>query len=165
MAKARGRRLTPRHAERRKPGNQSHCIDAMPEPSTVCYAISSGSYSDYKINAVFSSKEKAEAKLNFFADGKIEEFPFDPEMAEAPAGMLPFACYSHKWDSATCEYVPCLRAFSVDYDSVVRAGNKVSAWVGTASITYVWAKDRDHAIKIAAERFAHHDAIKAGIAC
>jgi hypothetical protein len=53
----------------------------MPEPSTVCYAISSGSYSDYKIDAVFSSKEKAEAKLNLFADGKIEEFPFDPEMA------------------------------------------------------------------------------------
>jgi hypothetical protein len=130
----------------------------MPEPSTVCYAISSGSYSDYKINAVFSSKEKAEAKLNLFADGKIEEFPFDPEMAEAPAGMLPFACYSHKWDSATCEYVPCLRAFSVDYDSVVRAGNKVSAWGGHIT-TYVWAKDRDHAIKIGAERFAQHDAI------
>ena len=131
----------------------------MPEPSTVCYAISSSSYSDYKINAVFSSKEKAKAKLSLFADGKIEEFSFDPEMAEAPAGMLPFACYSHKWDSATCEYVPCLRAFSVDYDSVVRAGNKVSAWVGPAIITYAWAKDRDHAIKIAAERFTQHDAI------
>ena len=137
----------------------------MPEPSTVCYAISSGSYSDYKINAVFSSKEKAEAKLSLFADGKIEEFPFDPEMAEAPAGMLPFACYNYKWDSAICGWVPCLQAFSVDYDSVVRAGNKVSAWVGTAITTYVWAKDRDHAIKIAAERFAQHDAIKAGIAC
>jgi hypothetical protein len=104
---------------------------------TVCYAISSGSYSDYKINAVFSSKEKAEAKLNLFADGKIEEFPFDPEMAEAPAGMLPFACYSHKWDSATGEYVPCLEAFLVDYDSVVRAGNKVSAWAAQpCSLTY-----------------------------
>ena len=131
----------------------------MSEPSTVCYAISSGSYSDYKINAVFSSKEKAEAKLNLFADGEIEEFPFDPEMAEAPAGMSPFACYNYKWDSAICEWVPCLQAFSIDYDSVVRAGNKVSAWVGAASITYVWAKDKDHAIKIAAERFTQHDAI------
>jgi hypothetical protein len=28
--------------EGRKPGNLSHCIDTMPEPSTVCYAISSG---------------------------------------------------------------------------------------------------------------------------
>jgi hypothetical protein len=130
----------------------------MPEPSTVCYAISSGSYSDYRVHAVFSSKEKAEAKLNLFADGEIEEFPFDPEMAEAPAGMLPFACYSHKWDSAICEWVPCLQAFSADYDSVVCAGNKVSAWGGHIT-TYVWAKDRDHAIKIAAERFAQHDAI------
>ena len=78
----------------------------MPEPSTVCYAISSGSYSDYRVHAVFSSKEKAEAKLNLFADGEIEEFPFDPEMAEAPAGMSPFACYNYKWDPATREYVP-----------------------------------------------------------
>jgi hypothetical protein len=140
----------------------------MPEPSTVCYAISSGSYSDYKINAVFSSKEKAEAKLSLFADGKIEEFPFDPETAEAPARMLPFICDSHKWDLAAGEYVPCLEAFLVDYGPVVRAGNKVSARTtsgSTTMFTYVWAKDKDHAIKIAAERFAHHDAIKAGIAC
>ena len=137
----------------------------MPEPSTVCYAISSGSYSDYKINAVFSSKEKAEAKLSLFADGRIEEFPFDPEIAEAPAGMSPFVCYSHKWDSAAGEYVPCLGAFLVDYDVVVRAGNKVSPWGSTTMSTYTWAKDKDHAIKIAAERFAHHEAIKAGIAC
>jgi hypothetical protein len=140
----------------------------MPEPSTVCYAISSGSYSDYKINAVFSSKEKAEAKLSLFADGKIEEFPFDPKMAEASAGMLPFVCDSHKWDLAAGEYVPCLEAFLVDYGPVVRAGNKVSARTTSGStimFTYVWAKDKDHAIKIAAERFAHHDAIKAGIAC
>jgi hypothetical protein len=145
----------------------------MPEPLTVCYAISSGWYSDYKINAVFSSKEKAKAKLSLFADGRIEEFHFDPEMAEAPAGMLPFVCDSHKWDSAAGEYVPCLEAFLldyglVDYSNVVRAGNKVSARTTSGStimFTYVWAKDKDHAIKIAAERFAHHDAIKAGIAC
>ena len=140
----------------------------MPEPSTVCYAISSGSYSDYKINAVFSSKEKAEAKLSLFADGEIEEFPFDPEMAEAPAGMLPFVCYSHKWDLAAGEYVPCLEAFLVDYGPVVRQGNKISTQTtdgSTTMLTYIWAKGKDHAIKIAAERFAHHDAIKAGIAC
>jgi hypothetical protein len=137
----------------------------MPEPSTVCYAISSGWYSHYKINAVFSSKEKAEAKLSLFADGKIEEFPFDPETAEAPARMLPFICYSHKWDLAAGEFVPCLDVFFTDYDNVVRAGNEVSAWGSTTMFTYVWAKDKDHAIKIAAERFAHHDAIKAGIAC
>jgi hypothetical protein len=137
----------------------------MPEPLTVCYAISSGWYSDYKINAVFSSKEKAEAKLSLFADGRIEEFPFDPEMAEASAGMLPFVCYSHKWDLAAGEYVPCPDVFFTDYDNVVRAGNKVSASGSTTMLTYIWAKDKDHAIKIAAERFAHHDAIKAGIAC
>jgi hypothetical protein len=138
----------------------------MPEPSTVCYAISSGEYSDYQINAVFSSKEKAEAKLSLFADGKIEEFSFDPEMAEAPAGMLPFVCYSHKWKAG--EYVPCLEAFLVDYGFVVYQGNKISTQTtsgSTTMLTYMWAKDKDHAIKIAAERFAHHDAIKAGIAC
>lgn len=137
----------------------------MAEPSTFCYAISSGSYSDYKVRAVFSSKEKAEAKLNLFADGSIEEFPFDLEIAETPAGMSPFVCYSHKWDSAAGEYVLCLQVCPTDYDNVVRAGNKVSAYGIIGITTHVWAKDKDHAIKIAAERFAYHDAIKAGIAC
>ena len=64
--------------------------------------------------------------------------------------------------------MPCLEAFLVDYGPVVRQGNKISTlttYGGYSILTYVWAKDKDHAIKIAAERFAHHDAIKAGIAC
>ena len=143
----------------------------MPEPSTVCYAISSGEYSDYKINAVFSSREKAEAKLSLFEDSRIQEFPFDPEIAEAPAGMSPFVCYSHKFLCgpglhSLGEYRPGIYACQTDWQEVVRRGDEVFPFATPpGASTHVWAKDESHAIKIAAERFAHHDAIKAGIAC
>jgi hypothetical protein len=49
------------------------------------WAVSEGSYSDYRVKAVFSSKEKAEAFLDaykrrrFTDDPDIEEFEFDPD--------------------------------------------------------------------------------------
>lgn len=45
------------------------------------YAVSSGSYSDYGIDAIFSTKEKAEEFMQFIKNddyNKIEEYEIDP---------------------------------------------------------------------------------------
>lgn len=51
----------------------------------VIYAVSSGSYSDYHICGVFSTKEKAEAFMAAVEDSdynEIEEYELDPSAAE-----------------------------------------------------------------------------------
>ena len=138
----------------------------MTSPKKVCYAIFNGEYEDRRTHAVFSTREKAEAKLHLFEEGRIEEFPLDPEIAEAPAGMSPFICYSHEIvvKRGNSEYQPKVNAHATDWQDVVRYGSEVLAGYYSDAL-YVWAKGENHAIKIAAERFAHHDAIKAGVTC
>ena len=131
----------------------------MTTTKKACYAISSGEYSDYHVVAVFSSKEKAEANLYLFPEGEIEEFPLDPEMPEASAGMLPFLCCSHYWDRKARQVVPGIHAHMSDHEEVVRNGQQVYTLNSTELSTYTWANEEEHAIKIAAERFARHQAI------
>ena len=138
----------------------------MTATDKVCYAISAGFYDDYRVVAVFSSKEKANAVLHLFSEASIEEFPLDPELPEASAGRLPFVCYSHLPDPKTRQLVPSICAYSRNHEDVFGDNQQVHrSTAGPQIYTYVWAKDKDHAIKIAAERFAHYQAIQAGIAC
>jgi hypothetical protein len=49
------------------------------------YAVSSGSYSDYRVVAIFSTQEKAEVYKATFPDSDLnetEEYPLDPPLAE-----------------------------------------------------------------------------------
>jgi hypothetical protein len=147
----------------------------MTATDKVCYAISTGEYSDYRVVAVFSSKKKAEAILHLFPGASIEGFPLDPELPEASAGRLPFLCCSHHWDRKARQVVPGTYAHANNHEDVMSNGQQVYCSGSMVNLTssakhaelstYVWAKDENHAIKIAAERFAHYQAIQAGIAC
>lgn len=49
------------------------------------FAVSSGSYSDYRVNAIFSSKELAQEYMNAVKDSdynEIEEYTLDPPTAD-----------------------------------------------------------------------------------
>jgi len=46
------------------------------------YIVTSGSYSDYSIDAVFSTQAPAEKFANFYGDGRVEEHDLDPEVPE-----------------------------------------------------------------------------------
>ena len=119
---------------------------------STCWAITEGEYSDYRILAVFSSEQAAREQLAAWGGDEVEELPFDDFIPKPPAGMNPYVVC--RWDGkldANLTYAKHLRNY------------------GTTDVfkgcrTYLWAKDTSHAIKIAAERFAKYDAIKAGIA-
>jgi len=133
----------------------------MTATDKVCYAISAGFYDDYRVVAVFSSKEKANAVLHLFSEASIEEFPLDPELPEASAGRLPFVCYSHQWDRKSRQVVPGVFARPRSPEDVFSHNQQVHrhSMANPELYTYEWAKDENHAIKIAAERFAHYQAI------
>jgi hypothetical protein len=129
----------------------------------TCYAITEGEYSDYKVLAVFSTKELAERELPKYGTARypatVKEFPFDPEVPAPPAGMAGFYCST---------------GISGDVFAVARTPQEMaeSKNVGAVKLAFVdksyavllWARDEDHAIKIAAEKFARQKAIDAGIA-
>lgn len=130
---------------------------------TVCYAIASGEYSDYRVCAIFTTKEKAEAELHKYgSEAFVEAFPLDPVTPEWPIGFDLFGCFNYssglidayKVDLSFLDVTLELSDFQVQRIPPDLTRYKV----------YVIAKDKEHAVKIAAEKFAKADAIQAGIA-
>lgn len=108
------------------------------------YLVTTGEYSDYRVHSVYSTKEKAERVANVLL-GHVSERTLD-EGPGFPRGMLYYEV-------------------AVDRQGTVRECNLVSAdfvsdtlWEPAGDgecVQYnVWAKNDDHAIKIAAERNA-----------
>lgn len=113
----------------------------------VIWAVSSGEYSDYRVNAVFSTKEKAEAYAARFNklvrhrsdEYGVEEYPLDPEMPE--------------------EGLSCWLVFieaNGDIKRVDESGYSFDSTIcrihGGGWSVRCFARDREHAIKIAGER-------------
>jgi hypothetical protein len=134
----------------------------------TCYAITEGEYSDYKVLAVFSTKELAERELPKYGTAQcpaeIEEFPFDPEVPAPPAGMAGFYCgtdfHGSVFANAKTPHEMAKMAKNGNIGDVRPAGLREKEYCVT-----LWARNEEHAIKIAAERFARQKAIDAGIAC
>ncbi len=110
------------------------------------YMVTDGSYSDYRVLGIYSTKAKAEkAKVLFNADNEIDTIDLDV-VPKTPRGMLRWVVtMGHNGDTGgarreTCEY------------NYVRASLYVP-WGGANAImqAYVWAKDEEHAVKVANE--------------
>ena len=124
----------------------------MDKPKKV-YVITKGVYSDYHICAVTSNKKTAEIlrktySENSWDDAKIEEWDLngDPEeiriMFRVVFGNIETTCEFDEYENREAIYCP----------------------KGSGVITvYVRAKDKESAIKIAAERKAEYLARKEGI--
>ena len=133
---------------------------------SICYAISTGEYSDYQVCAIFLTREKAEAALDAYGvDAKIEEFRLDPVIPERSAGRRLYHCckrsvsgqvYAFSYNLSDLSFY---NSFKLDYASYFEPHPR-----GESFRVYVFARDREHAVKIAAEKFAKADAIQAGIA-
>jgi hypothetical protein len=133
---------------------------------SICYAISTGEYSDYQVCAIFTTREKAEAAKDAYgADAEIEEFRLDPVIPERSAGRRLYHCskcsvsgqvYAH---SANLSDLSFYNSLTLDYASYFEPHPR-----GKSSQVYVFARDPEHAVKIAAEKFAKAEAIQAGIA-
>lgn len=108
------------------------------------YLVTDGDYSDYHVLGVYATTEKAEeAKLLYAADNDIEEYELDA-VPDSPPGLVPFVVtitfsgdvrdayresadqFSPRWHVANWDRNPCGRF-------------------------YMWARDEQHAVKIANE--------------
>ena len=120
------------------------------------YAIEEGNYSSYHVIGVFSTRENAERVVEAIEYGSqdIKEWKLDPTIKEMNAGLSPFSvrmdCFGQ---TESCEHG--------DYPIY---GARLSVWKKTDAPAFkkienisdmvtgtVWAKDKQHAIKIANE--------------
>ena len=120
---------------------------------STCWGIVKGEYSDYMVLAIFSTEEQARDQLEAWGGEDVEEFPFDDFQPKRPKGMENYAVYRSRGE---------ITAYQTDSMMSIREFG--DAVVGGGQVTHLWARNDEHAIKIAAERFAQYDARKAGIA-
>jgi hypothetical protein len=127
----------------------------------TCYAITVGEYSGYGVIAVFTTRELAEAELPRYPDADIEEFPLDPTTPDKCAGLTGFFCSERSAKNQSVfgyDEAPLTMLRRNDVGLVRRMG------LDGPYCIHLWARDKEHAIKVAAEKFAHQRAIDAGIA-
>lgn len=126
------------------------------------YVITKGEYSDYHICAVSTNKEKAELLQKAFkgngswSEARIETYETDKYITEVESGLKLYRCVMDTAFGITIEEsdLDCIE----DQDYNVRGYEDMGHyWV------YVWAKDEDHARKIAADKIAEYMAKKEGI--
>lgn len=125
------------------------------------WIVTEGEYSDYHIERVFLNKDHAEAYAEVRRTGghhysddsvKVEEWVVNADR------NLTALWYVN-------EYRGELDAETVDESWDVPSDvTSVDDFFSTNLRTYVYAPSREHAIKVAAERFAQHRAMEAGIA-
>lgn len=120
---------------------------------STCWGIVGGEYPDCKILAIFSTEEKARDQLEAWGGDDVEEFPFDDFQPKPPRGMTAYNV--SRWKKKIKAYPTRSTMYLREFGDAVTNGG-VS--------THLWARNEEHAIKIAAERFAQYDAREAGIA-
>lgn len=109
------------------------------------YLVTEGCYSDYRICGAFSTEAKAKEAMALLFNGDVEEFELDP-VSPHPPGM-------------TFWFVEMLRdgTVSTAHQQSVSLTDKASEYdapllKGESWRLNMWAKDKDHAVKIANER-------------
>jgi len=109
------------------------------------YLVSTGDYSEYRIEGVYSTKKKAlEAKKRYGSMNDIEEYVID-EMPDCPNGLYLFEVVMDRWgNSCTSNHID------------MRNIHYLWTWHDDNNIYFtLWAKDKKHAVKIANEHRAH----------
>lgn len=122
------------------------------------YAISSGSYSDYSIRGMFSTREKAQEYINKSVcreELRIEEYILDELVKD---NLMPFCIEFNNGEIESIE-TPIY-----DFSIANTFENRVSIFSFETNYEYCCdlyfrARDKDHAIKIARERWGQIKAL------
>lgn len=117
------------------------------------YIVTSGEYSDYGINGVFETKELAQAYIEMLGNPKgwssemqVEEHDLNPYKNYIKEGLKPFLIFIHKNGNVT-------KAEIAQYG--LKPSTTISfSYNKSQMIVFCWAKDKQHAIKIANEKRA-----------
>ncbi len=127
------------------------------------YVVTSGEYSDYSIVGIFDDKALAEAFMAPYPrtgrddDLRLEEHPANPHEAQILEG-LSFYCVEITKEGEIKAVELC--APDDDQEAHTRLRHPVGyiPWL----MVYCWARDKDHAIKIAEEKRQEWNAKGAG---
>ena len=121
------------------------------------YLVSEGCYSDFTIIGAFSTPEKAKDAADYFnANEGIDEYEIDQDAKQRPVGMKAFSVtmdregnvIKDEWSHNNVIY----ECSGSDADNnVVRPYGGYRGMPTHASF-YVWARDEEHAVKIANEK-------------
>lgn len=124
------------------------------------YILTEGSYSDYHVIGVYSTKELAEKAQFVYEDSQIEEYTLD-DVPDYPPGMKGW--YVNIDDAKPDE--PYSYQVSPDYATIPSESEYNYHYnKQTGYCVYCWAVDQEHAEKIALDKYYQHQAQKAGIA-
>lgn len=122
------------------------------------YVLTAGEYSDFHIVALYSTRELAEQAKNFCPDSEIHEYELDGfQIPDHPPGCTAWRVdvqfsnstiwFAGKEDSLFDSFTP--REESLD-------------WLGIYRV-WCWARDQDHAKKIALDKFYQFKAQQMGL--
>ena len=120
------------------------------------YVVQSGEYSDRGIECIFSTREKAELYVETYNsctkwnEADIEEYELDSVFLDD--GRMAFS--AEKSRSGKWLVMPCPYEYAKTRYPII---NKTNA------IIFVYAKDADHALKIAQDIYAEEMAKKEGV--
>ena len=127
------------------------------------YIVTAGEYSDYHIEAVFTSKERAEAFAALDDDRGVDEEETDPVGWEGPPGLLPFKVYMKEDGSLSkdcCGRDRCSkvapRKGKLAADHFYRDYFDSKGGYPMLLVSSTWARDEQHAVKIVNERRVQH---------
>lgn len=125
------------------------------------WVVEQGSYSDYSVCGVFSSEENARLvadaiNKNDSDEATVAEWPLDPAVRELRQGMSQWIVWMHR--NGTTERCEAWKISSYEL------GGSVDVWERSKAITTsyagkpdvlratVWARNAEHAVKIANEK-------------
>lgn len=119
------------------------------------YIVTSGIYSDYGIDAVFDNKDLAQAfcdkfnRVNSWYEMGVEEWEINPNDFQTDLNPFNVVFYGATSD------VKEVREASDEYWNFAKNRPQVTKeWQNLTA--HVWARDKDHAIKIANEKRAQY---------
>ena len=114
------------------------------------YVVTSGDYSDYGIDAIFTSRELAQAFINAFKkrdydEFRIEEFELNPYKTEIRKGYFAFFVRMQKDGK-------CTEVYKENSSYGFNGGIDYGFDVNKNMYCHVFAKDDKHAVKITNEK-------------
>ena len=125
---------------------------------TKTYVLTEGCYSEYHIVGVYSTQELAQEAQSLYPYSDIEEFDLD-NIPEHPPGMKAWGMVfvDGKLNDNSRQISPNTESFPSEKDyTQLYDGKRIYR-------VYCWARDKDHAEKIALDKYYQHQATKAGL--
>lgn len=123
------------------------------------YIVTEGTYSDYTILAAFSSSKAAERyrdRFSYRSDVYVEKYLLDDPANEYPPGksLWNVTLWVNTGDVKGAGQADPTSAHRVGSHQILRPSHPYELSKGPKFIVYCFARDREHAIKIAGERLA-----------